>query len=62
MIVKILVIKLDGYVPGVKTTMDDKQAEVFEKVGKIKILGTESSKLAPDESNKKLGGKDAKNK
>ena len=62
MVVKVQIVKLDGYVPGVKTTMDDKQAEVFAKAGKVKILGTESSKLAPDESNKKLGGKDAKNK
>lgn len=62
MIAKIKIVKLDGYVPGVKTTMDDKQAEVFEKAGKVKILEKESIKLAPDESNKKLGGKDGKNK
>ena len=62
MVVKVQIVKLDGYVPGVKTTMDDKQAEVFAKAGKVKILGKESSKLAPNESNKKLGGKDGKNK
>ena len=62
MIVKIQIVKLDGYVPGVKTTMDDKQAEILAKAGKVKILGTESSKLAPEGSDKKLGGKDGKNK
>jgi len=62
MIVKVQIVKLGGYVSGVKTTMEDKQAEAHEKSGSVKILSQESDKRSPDMSDKKLGGKDGKNK
>ena len=51
------VIKLAGYISGVKITMDKKSAEVLEKSGAIKILDvkSETNKIAPEVSKKKLG-------
>lgn len=63
MIAKILIVNLDGYVPGVKTTMEMKRAEPLAKAGKVKILSKESDKLSPDSSTKGQGGKkDGKHK
>jgi len=50
---KVEIVNLAGYVPGVKTTLDRKSAEVMEKAGSLKILSTESNKMAPDMSQKK---------
>jgi len=54
-IVKIL--NLDGYVSGVQTSMFEKEAQVLEKAGKIKILAErkEVNKMAPEPAKK--GGK-----
>jgi len=51
-ICKVEIVKLAGYVPGVKTTMDRKSAELLEKAGSLKILSTESNKMAPEMSKK----------
>ena len=51
-ICKVEIVKLAGYVSGVKTTMDRKSAELLEKAGSLKILSTESNKMAPEMSKK----------
>ena len=52
-ICKVEIVKLADYVPGVKTTLDRKSAEILEKAGSLKILSTESNKMAPEMSEKK---------
>lgn len=49
---KVRIVSLGGYVSGVETTLEKKTAEALEKAGQVKILVTESNKIAPEVSRK----------